>query len=158
MIRKLTNKDTNAIYEVINLAARAYENRIPDDCYHQPYMSKDELRHEMKNMTFFGWEEKDRLVGIMGFQPVADVTLIRHAYILPEYQSKGIGTNLLNSLRQITKTRQILVGTWADATWAINFYQRHGFRLLPNKDKLLKKYWLIPQRQVEASVVLGSEM
>jgi GNAT superfamily N-acetyltransferase len=158
MIRKLTNKDANTIYEIINLAARAYENKIPDDCYHQPYMSNEELYHEMKNMTFFGWEEKDRLVGIMGFQPVADVTLIRHAYVLPEYQNKGIGTKLLNRLRQMTKTRQMLVGTWADATWAINFYQRHGFRLLLNKDKLLKKYWKIPQRQVETSVVLGSEM
>jgi GNAT superfamily N-acetyltransferase len=158
MIRKLTNKDANTIYEIINLAARAYENKIPDDCYHQPYMSNEELYHEMKNMTFFGWEEKDRLVGIMGFQPVADVTLIRHAYVLPEYQNKGIGTKLLNRLRQMAKTRQMLVGTWADATWAINFYQRHGFRLLPNKDKLLKKYWEIPQRQVETSVILGSEM
>jgi GNAT superfamily N-acetyltransferase len=158
MIRKLTNKDASTIYEIINLAARAYENKIPDDCYHQPYMSNEELYHEMKNMTFFGWEEKDRLVGIMGFQPVADVTLIRHAYVLPEYQNKGIGTKLLNRLRQMTKTRQMLVGTWADATWAINFYQRHGFRLLLNKDKLLKKYWKIPQRQVETSVVLGSEM
>jgi GNAT superfamily N-acetyltransferase len=158
MIRKLTNKDADTIYEIINLAARAYENKIPDDCYHQPYMSNEELYHEMKNMTFFGWEEKDRLVGIMGFQPVADVTLIRHAYVLPEYQNKGIGTKLLNRLRQMTKTRQMLVGTWADATWAINFYQRHGFRLLLNKDKLLKKYWKIPQRQVETSVVLGSEM
>ena len=158
MIRKLTKKDTDTIYEIINLAARVYENRIPDDCYRQPYMSKEELQHEMKKMTFFGWDEKDRLVGIMGFQPVADVTLIRHAYVLPEYQSKGIGTKLLDRLRQMAKTRQILVGTWADATWAINFYQRHGFSLLADKAKLLERYWTIPQRQVETSVVMGIEI
>lgn len=158
MIRKLTNKDADTIYEIINMAARGYENRIPGDCYHQPYMSKEELQHEMEMMTFFGWDEKDRLVGIMGFQPVADVTLIRHAYVLPEYQSKGIGTKLLDRLKQMAKTRQILVGTWADATWAINFYQRHGFSLLADKVKLLERYWAIPQRQVEASVVLGIEV
>jgi len=157
MIRKLTIKDADTVFEIINLAARVYENRIPDDCYHQPYMTREELQHEMSKMTFFGWAEKGKLVGIMGFQPVADVTLIRHAYVLPEYQSKGIGTKLLKRLRQMAKTSQILVGTWADASWAINFYQRHGFNLLADKDKLLERYWTIPQRQVETSVVLGIE-
>jgi GNAT superfamily N-acetyltransferase len=103
MIRKVFSEDTHAIYEIINQAARAYQGIIPDDCYHEPYMPKEELSHEMRSMTFFGWEEDGRLVGVMGFQPVKDVTLIRHSYVLPDYQRKGIGTRLLNHLRQITK-------------------------------------------------------
>ena len=106
-------------------------------------------------MSFFGWEEGYKLVGVMGFQPIKDVTLIRHAYVLPDYQGKGIGTRLVNHLKQMTRTRQLLVGTWADATWAIDFYQKQGFKLMPHKDELLMKYWDIPKRQVETSVVLG---
>jgi len=121
-------------------------------------MPEQELLHEMKSMTFFGWEEGGQLVGVMGFQPVRDVTLIRHAYVLPEYQQKGIGTELLNHLRQMTKTSQLLVGTWADAVWAVTFYQRQGFELRPDKDELLHEYWNIPERQVETSVVLGTKL
>jgi GNAT superfamily N-acetyltransferase len=91
----------------------------------------------------------------MGFQPIKDVTLIRHAYVLPDYQRRGIGARLLDHMRQKTTMRQLLVGTWRDATWAIEFYQKHGFILMPDKDKLLKNYWNIPQRQIETSVVLG---
>ncbi len=91
----------------------------------------------------------------MGFQPVKDVTLIRHTYVLPDCQGKGIGTMLLNHLKQMTETKSLLVGTWADATWAIDFYQKQGFELMPNKSELLMRYWEIPQRQVETSVVLG---
>ena len=98
------------------------------------------------------------LIGVIGFQPVKDVTLIRHAYVLPDYQRKSIGTKLLNHVKQKTKTKHLLVGTWADATWAIRFYQKHGFQLMPEKDELLRKYWDIPQRQIETSVVLGIEM
>ena len=131
MIRELTSKDAHAIYEVINKAARAYQRVIPDDCYHDPYMPEEELSHEMARTTFFGWDEGRRLIGVIGFQPVKDVTLIRHAYVLPDYQRKSIGTKLLNHVKQKTKTKHLLVGTWADATWAIRFYQKHGFKLMP---------------------------
>ncbi len=157
MIRELSSKDAQVIYEIINQAAFAYKGIIPADCYHEPYMPEEELLSEMKSMTFFGWEERDKLVGVMGFQPIKDVTLIRHAYVLPDYQGKGIGTKLLNHLKQMTNTRHLLVGTWADATWAIEFYQKQGFNFMPNKDDLLMKYWDIPNRQIETSVVLGVE-
>ena len=155
MIRKLFLKDIHTIHEVINQAARAYQGVIPDDRYHEPYMPKEELRHEMKNIAFFGWEEEGKLVGVMGFQPVKDVTLIRHAYVLPDYQRKGIGIRLLDHLRQMTKSKHLLVGTWADASWAIDFYRKQGFELMSNKDELLGRYWDIPQRQIETSVVLS---
>ena len=155
MIRELHPEDVPIIYEIINCASESYRGVIPEDCYHEPYMPEQELLQEMANMNFFGWEEGKRLVGVMGFQPVGDVTLIRHAYVLPEYQQKGIGTKLLNHLRQMTKTRQLLVGTWADAVWAVAFYQRQGFKLRLDKDELLHRYWNIPERQVETSVVLG---
>ena len=158
MIRKLSHKDTDVIYEVINQAARAYRGVIPDDRYHEPYMLNQGLRREMESMIFFGWEEEGQLVGVMGFQPVKDVTLIRHAYVLPNYQRKGIGARLLTHLKQMKKTKCLLVGTWADAGWAIDFYQKQGFRLMSNKDELLTRYWNIPQRQVETSVVLGMEL
>ena len=158
MIRKLSSEDARSIYEIINIAAQAYKDVIPSDCYHEPYMPQEELHREMDNMTFFGWEEEDRLVAVMGFQPIKDVTLIRHAYVLPEYQRKGIGTRLLNHARGITKTKQLLVGTWANATWAVDFYRRQGFRLEANKDDLLNAYWNILQRQVETSVVLSVEL
>ena len=121
-------------------------------------MPEEELRQEMRNMTFFGWEETGKLAGVMGFQPVKDVTLIRHAYVLPDYQRRGIGTRLLDHLRQMTQSERLLVGTWADATWAINFYQKRGFKVMPNKDELLQKYWDIPRRQIETSVVLAIEL
>jgi GNAT superfamily N-acetyltransferase len=158
MIRKLTDEDTDAIYNLINLAARAYRGIIPSDCYHEPYMPREELQREMNSMTFFGWEEERRLVGVMGFQPVREITLIRHAYVLPDRQGKGIGTILLDHLRQMTRTRHLLVGTWADATWAVEFYQKQGFKLMPDKDELLMRYWNIPRRQIETSVVLGIDL
>jgi len=154
MIRELTVADSLAIYQIINAAAHAYKGIIPDDRYHEPYMPEEELLKEMQSMTFFGWEEDGKLIGVMGFQPVKDVTLIRHAYVLPGYQQKGIGTRLTEYMRQITKTGSLLVGTWADASWAIAFYQKQGFTLMPDKDELLKKYWNIPKRQVKTSVVL----
>jgi GNAT superfamily N-acetyltransferase len=118
-------------------------------------MAMEELEREMKRMTFFGWEVNGELVGIMGFEPIKDVTLIRHAYVLPRWQKQGIGTKLLNHLKSLVTTSRLLVGTWADAHWAIDFYKKHGFELLPDKDELLKTYWDIPQRQIETSVVLG---
>jgi GNAT superfamily N-acetyltransferase len=155
MIRELTSKDTDTIYKVINEAARAYLRVIPDDCYHDPYMPEDELRREMAKMSFFGWNEGSRIVGVIGYQPVKDVTLVRHAYVLPDYQRRGIGLKLLEHVKRMTKAGYLLVGTWADATWAIAFYQKNGFKLMPNKDELLKKYWEVPRRQIETSVVLG---
>jgi len=156
MIRECQPNDIDRIYRIINEAAKAYEGVIPADCYHQPYMPIEELEREMKRMTFFGWEAKDgELIGVMGFEPVKGVTLIRHAYVLPQWQRQGIGSKLLNHLRGLVNTSRLLVGTWGDAKWAIVFYQKHGFSLLPDKDELLKTYWDIPQRQIETSVVLG---
>jgi len=157
MIRICQSDDARRIYFIINEAARAYQGVIPADCYHQPYMPMEELEREMKQMTFFGWEINGELVGVMGFQPVKDVTLIRHAYVLSRWQKQGIGSKLLNHLKGLGTTPCLLVGTWASAYWAIAFYQKHGFKLLPNKDDLLKTYWNIPQRQIETSVVLGRE-
>ncbi len=157
MIRKCYPGDIQRIHFIINEAAKAYEGVIPADCYHQPYMPMDELEREMKEMTFFGWVLNDELVGIIGFQPVKNVTLIRHAYVLPRWQRQGIASRLINHLKGIVITSRLLVGTWADARWAITLYVKHGFTLLPNKDELLKTYWTIPQRQIETSVVLGME-
>jgi len=150
--------DIDRIHFIINEAAKAYKGAIPTDCYHQPYMPKDELEQEMKRMTFFGQEVNRELVGIMGFQPIKDVTLIRHAYVLPQWQKQGIGSRLLNHLEGLVTTSRLLVGTWADAHWAIAFYQKHGFGLVPDKDELLETYWDIPQRQIETSVVLGIDV
>ncbi len=155
MIRECQSGDTERIYFIINEAAKAYEGVIPADCYHQPYMPMDELEQEMKHMTFFGWEINGELVGVMGFEPIKDVTLLRHAYVLPQWQKQGIGSKLLNHLKGLVTTSRLLLGTWADAYWAIDIYKRHGFSLLPNKDELLKTYWDIPQRQIDTSVVLG---
>ena len=158
MIRICQPGDIDRIHFIINEAAKAYKGVIPTDCYHQPYMPKDELEQEMKRMTFFGHEVNRELVGIIGFQPIKDVTLIRHAYVLPQWQKHGIGSRLLNHLEGLVTTSRLLVGTWADAHWAIAFYQKHGFGLVPDKDELLKTYWDIPQRQIETSVVLGIDV
>jgi len=158
MIRKCQPAEQDRLYFIINEAAKAYEGVIPADCYHQPYMPMDELEREMKRMTFFGWEANGELVGVMGFEPVKDVTLIRHAYVLPRWQKQGIGTKLLDYLETLITTPRLLVGTWTDARWAIKFYQKHGLTLLPDKDELLKTYWDIPPRQIETSVVLGMEV
>ena len=154
MICECQADDIQKIYLIINEAAKAYEGVIPVDRYKQPYMTMGELKKEMKRMTFFGWEVNEELVGVMGFEPVKDVTLIRHAYVLPARQKQGTGSKLFNHLKNLVTTPRLLVGTWADAKWAIDFYQKHGFSLSPNKDELLKTYWDIPQRQIETSVVL----
>jgi len=155
MIRQCRASDAQRMYFIINKAAEAYAGVIPPDRYQQPYMSMDELRGEMERATFYGWATGDELLGIMGMEPVKDVTLIRHAYVLPEHQRKGIASKLLDHIMRLVKTSRLLVGTWADASWAISFYQKHGFRLLPDKDQLLETYWDIPRRQIETSVVLG---
>jgi GNAT superfamily N-acetyltransferase len=157
MIRRCTDADFDTIFVIINEAAEAYRGVIPADRWHEPYMSKDELRHEIESgVWFWGYVEDDELVGIMGIQDVQDVTLIRHAYVRTANQGQGIGGMLLAELRKLT-THPILIGTWAAATWAIRFYEKHGFRMVTpeEKDRLLKKYWSIPERQVETSVVLA---
>ncbi len=152
-IRTCTESDFDQMYRIVNSAAKAYEGVIPADRYHEPYMPADELRREMRRMTFFGWEEEG-LVGVMGLEPVKGVSLVRHAYVLPESQKQGIGARLLQHAKDIFTGERLLVGTWADAYWAVDFYKKHGFRFCADKDSLLKKYWDVPQRQIETSVVL----
>lgn len=158
MIRKCEPQDLNMICEIINDAAQAYRGVIPTDCWKEPYMPLVELQHEIDNgVNFWGYEVEERLVGVMGIQSVLDVTLIRHAYVRTEIRNHGIGGKLLTHLRQLTE-RPILIGTWAHANWAIGFYQKNGFRLVnDDKDRLLNKYWIAPQRQMEVSVVLVDE-
>ncbi len=155
MIRKCRANDAQRMYLIINKAAEMYESIIPADRYRQPYMPMDELTGEMKRVIFFGWEVKGELVGIMGMEPIKDITLIRHAYVLPEHQRKGIASRLLDHIMHLFAGSRLLVGTWADASRAISFYQKYGFRLLPDKDRLLETYWDIPRRQIKTSVVLG---
>ncbi len=157
MIRQCSDSDIPAMEAIINEAARAYQGVIPPDCWHEPYMPRRELLDEIgAGVRFWGWEDLGSLVGVMGIQEVKDATLIRHAYVLSAHQSRGIGGALLEGLvRQ--SSGQLLVGTWAAAAWAIRFYQRHGFRLVPtvDKDQLLRRYWKISERQRETSVVLA---
>lgn len=159
MIRICLASDFDAIGQVINEAAEAYRGIIPADRFPTPYMSSELLRHEIDDgVVFWGWEEAGQLIGVMGIQDVRDVTLIRHAYVRTAHRGQGIGSRLLLHLRAQTD-RPILMGTWADACWAIEFYQKHGFRLVAadEKSRLLRKYWKIPQRQVETSVVLADD-
>ena len=158
MIRNCQVNDASRMYFIINEAAKAYDGVIPTDCYHQPYMPEEELKKEMKRVNFYGWEVNGELVGIMGIEPIKGVTLIRHAYVLPEYQNQGIGRRLLDYLKNLTDTTNLMVGTWAAAYWAIAFYRKHGFNFLSEKDKLLAEYWDIPARQIETSVVMGTEI
>ena len=156
MIRTCTAQDVDVIDAIINEAATAYRGHVPDDCLHDPYMSRSELLSEMASgVRFSGWEEDGQLLGIMGIQDVRDVSLIRHAYVRHSSQGKGIGGALLTHLTSAT-TRPLLVGTWAAAEWAIRLYQRHGFGLADDQEKnrLLSTYWTISDRQRETSVVL----
>ena len=155
MIRQCLAGDAQRMYFIINKAAEAYDGVIPADCYQQPYMPMDELIGEIERVIFYGWEVNGELVGIMGMEPIKDVTLIRHAYVLPEWQGQGIASRLLDYIKRLFTGSRLLVGTWADVSWAISFYHKHGFRLMPDKDQLLETYWDIPRRQIETSVVLG---
>ncbi|MCK4387404.1 MAG: GNAT family N-acetyltransferase [Dehalococcoidia bacterium] len=157
MIRGLLPSDFGAALRVINDAAQAYKGVIPDDRWKEPYMSAEELKAEIEaGVRFFGWMEDDHLLGVAGIQAIKDITLIRHTYVLTKCQRGGIGSRLLEHLLGLAKTPEILVGTWTNATWAIQFYERHGFNLVSpeEKDRLLQTYWNIPDRQVETSVVL----
>ena len=158
MIVASKKSDFKDIFEIINDAASAYKGIIPTDRWHEPYMSEQELKNQIEDgIKFWCYTENDNIIGVMGTQDKADVTLIRHAYVRTTARNKGIGSKLLNYLSELT-TKPILVGTWADATWAINFYKKYGFNMVPfdEKEKLLRKYWTIPIRQIETSVVLSS--
>jgi N-acetylglutamate synthase-like GNAT family acetyltransferase len=157
MIRRCDHRDFESIWTIINDGAQAYRGTIPEDRWTEPYMSRENLQHEIdKGVLFWGCQDDGTLIGVMGLQEVQDVTLIRHAYVRSGSQKQGVGSQLLSHLRELTND-PVLVGTWADAVWAIHFYERHGFRMVSaeEKDRLLKKYWRIPERQVETSVVLA---
>ena len=159
MIRRCDPRDFETIWEIINDGEQAYHGVIPRDRWKDPYMSRDELLHEMREgVQFWGFEENGALNGVMGIQPVKGVTLIRHAYVRTPRQRTGIGARLLSHLRSFA-SGPVLIGTWADASWAIRFYQKHGFRLAPpeEKDLLLRTYWAVPDEQAAASVVLVAQ-
>lgn len=157
MIRDLSFCDLDIMLRVINDAAQAYKGVIPDDRWKEPYMPKEELKKEITaGVKFYGWMEKSSLLGLMGIQLVKDVTLIRHSYVHSKHQRRGVGGILLKHLMNYAETSNVYVGTWKAATWAINFYEKHGFKLTSHKEKerLLRTYWNIPERQIETSVVL----
>ena len=157
MIRKLLSADFNDLFCVINDAAQAYKGIIPADRWKEPYMPAEELRVEIADgVEFYGLLENGELIGVMGIQQVREVTLIRHAYVLTNHQRSGIGAKLLKHLLTLPRTPDVLVGTWEAAWWAVQFYAKHGFKLTTRAEtnRLLRKYWSIPELQVETSVVL----
>jgi GNAT superfamily N-acetyltransferase len=157
MIRRCDDQDFELIRAIINDGAQAYRGTIPEDRWTEPYMSREKLQHEIDDgVVFRGYEDAGTLLGVMGIQQVRDVTLIRHAYVRTSSQKRGVGAHLLSHLRLLTD-RPVLIGTWADAVWAIRFYERHGFQMVSTaeKNRLLQLYWKIPERQVETSVVLA---
>ena len=159
MIRKSTDEDFEEIFNIINDAALAYKGVIPSDRWHEPYMTREELRAQIEDGVGFScYVDGDEVIGVMGIQDKGDVALIRHAYVRTERRNKGIGTLLLRDLIK-SSTKPVLIGTWKAASWAISFYEKHSFYLVDGaeKDRLLKKYWAIPDRQVETSVVLVDE-
>jgi N-acetylglutamate synthase-like GNAT family acetyltransferase len=156
MIRRCDARDFELMWAIVNDGAQAYKGIIPPDRWTEPYMPAEKLQHEIDDgVVFWGYEDGGRLVGVMGLQQVQDVTLIRHAYVLTANQGQGIGARLLSHLCQLTND-PVLIGTWAAAVWAIRFYEKHGFQIVSaeEKNRLLKKYWTIPERQIETSVVL----
>jgi len=157
MIRRCDDRDFELIWTIINDGAQAYKGAIPEDRWTEPYMSKEKLQHEMdEGVVFWGYQETGTLAGVMGIQKVQDVTLVRHAYVRTGSQKRGIGGHLLSHLRELA-SGPILIGTWAAAVWAIRFYERYGFQMVSHheKDRLLKRYWTIPERQMDTSVVLA---
>lgn len=159
MIRQCKESDFNTIYDIINDAAQAYKGVIPGDRWNEPYMPFEELMSEIENgVVFWGFESDRQLLGIMGIQNKDDVTLIRHSYVRTQAQRMGIGTKLLQHLERMTQN-PILIGTWAASSWAISFYEKNGYTLVSEEEKnrLLRDYWSIPERQVETSVVLANQ-
>ena len=157
MISEYTKSDSSEILYVINDAAIKYKNVIPDNCWHEPYMQERELVDEFKDgVQMFGYLHNNKLIGVIGFQEIKDVVLIRHAYTLTSYQGKGTGSAMLEYLLNKNRNSRLLVGTWKNAKWAIRFYEKFGFILHTKEETilLLKKYWNIPSKQIENSVVL----
>lgn len=157
MIRRCDDRDFEVIWAIINDGSQAYKGIIPTDRWTEPYMSREKLRDEIDDgVVFWGYEENGELEGVMGIQPVKDVTLIRHAYVRTSSQKRGVGARLLSHLREMADS-PVLIGTWADAVWAIRFYERYGFEIVGSEEKnrLLKRYWTVPERQIETSVVLA---
>ena len=157
LIRKSTPADFDAILAIVNDGAQAYRGVIPEDRWHDPYMSAEALAQEIADgVVFWVAEDEGRLLGVMGMQDKGDVALVRHAYVGTAHQRKGIGARLLRHIESLSD-RPILIGTWAAATWAIDFYRRNGFTVVSGeeKERLLRKYWSIPERQIETSVVLA---
>jgi GNAT superfamily N-acetyltransferase len=157
MIRRCDDRDFELIRAIINDGAQAYKGIIPADRWTEPYMSAGKLRHEIdEGVVFWGYEQTGTMAGVMGIQSVKDVTLIRHAYVRTSSQNRGIGGQLLSHLLGLA-IGPVLIGTWVDAVWAIRFYEKHDFRLVnrQQKDRLLKQYWTVPERQIETSVVLA---
>ena len=157
MISEYKKRDSSKILYVINDAAKRYKGIIPDNCWHEPYMSKQELVNEFNaGVRMYGYHDNNQLTGAIGIQEVKDVILIRHAYILTSYQGKGMGSELLKYLLKKNRNSRLLVGAWQDATWAIQFYEKFGFILHAKEQSnlLLKKYWKIPPKQIENSAVL----
>ena len=157
MISEYKKTDTSKILNIINDASIKYKDVIPDDCWKEPYMSEQELIDEFSDgVRIYGYNHNNELIGVIGIQEVKDVVLIRHAYTLSSYQGKGAGSALLEYLLKKNLNSRLLVGTWKDATWAIKFYEKFGFILHTKEEKtlLLKKYWKIPSKQIENSVVL----
>lgn len=160
MIRKCLDSEIEVILEIINDASIAYKGQIPKDRWKEPYMPMSELQKEIADgVVFYCYENDGEILGVMGSQNVKDVTLIRHAYVRTKSRKGGIGTELLHFLIE-KQEKPILIGTWKDAIWAIDFYLKNGFRMVTEEEKniLLKKYWNIPERQVETSVVLSNRM
>jgi GNAT superfamily N-acetyltransferase len=158
IVRPCRADERQVTCEIINAAAEAYRGVIPADRWHHPYMSSQELDSEISaGVAFWAYESDGAVIGVMGIQPVRDVDLIRHAYVRPGGQRRGVGAALIAHLRTLS-SRRMLVGTWEAATWAISFYQRHGFELVsPDlKIELLRSYWTIPERQIQTSVVLAN--
>ena len=157
MISEYKKNDSYKILHVINDASLRYKGIIPDNCWHEPYMSEQELIDEFSDgVRMFGCHQDNKLIAVIGFQEKKDVTLIRHAYTLTSYQGKGTGSALLEYLLRKNQKSRLLVGTWRNATWAIRFYEKFGF-ILHAKDQstlLLKKYWKISSNQIKNSVVL----
>jgi N-acetylglutamate synthase-like GNAT family acetyltransferase len=157
IIRMSREEDVSVILSIINQAARAYRGVIPEDRWHEPYMSADELRGEIADgVVFWVAEEEGGVLGVMGMQDKREVALVRHAYVSPAAQRSGVGTKLLRHVAGLTE-KPMLIGTWTAATWAVEFYRRNGFAVVSEeeKDRLLQTYWSIPARQVETSVVLA---
>src|ERR1700734_3187898 len=130
MIRRCDDRDFGQIWTIINDGAQAYRGIIPADRWTEPYMSREKLRHEIDDgVVFWGLEAAATLAGVMGIQPVRDVTLIRHVYVRTSIQKRGVGALLLSHLLGMTSS-PVLIGTWADAVWAIRFYEKHGFQIV----------------------------